>query len=61
MKEMKIKTTKGGNKKKEITGIHAMNLASDYFKCRNCGYTVRMLVRGNTARCSQCGGTMDRC
>lgn len=61
MKEMKIKTTKKENQKKAITGISTMNLASDYFKCRSCGYTVRMLARGNTARCSQCGGTMDRC
>lgn len=34
---------------------------SSYFKCSSCGYTVRMLVRGDTARCSQCGGTMHRC
>lgn len=61
MREMKIKTTKGEKQKKALTGIHAMNLASDYFKCRSCGYTVRMRVRGNTAHCSQCGGTMDRC
>lgn len=61
MKEMKIKTTKKENQGKAITGISAMNLASPYFKCRACGYTVAILARGNTARCSQCGGTMDRC
>lgn len=33
---------------------------SDFFKCGSCGYTVRMRVLGNTARCSQCGGTMQR-
>lgn len=38
-----------------------MNL-SDFFKCQNpsCGYTIRKRVLGNTARCSQCGGTMRR-
>lgn len=61
MKEMKIKTTEKENQEKAIIGIRAMNLASDFFKCRNCGYTVRILAIGNTARCSQCGGTMDRC
>lgn len=34
--------------------------AGDYFKCGSCGYTVRYKVLGNTARCSQCGGTMYR-
>lgn len=34
--------------------------AGDYFKCASCGYTVRYKVNGNTARCSQCGGTMYR-
>lgn len=33
---------------------------SDWFKCERCGYTVRMKVLGNTATCSQCGGTMRR-
>ena len=38
---------------------------SDFFKCQNanCVYhtsPVRMRVRGNTARCSQCGSTMYR-
>ena len=32
----------------------------DFFKCEKCGYTVRMLVPGNTATCSQCGGRMVR-
>lgn len=60
MKEMKIRTTKRENLKGNIAELHTMNLASEYFKCRNCGYTVRILARGNTARCSQCGGTMER-
>ena len=34
--------------------------AGDFFKCASCGYTVRYKVLGNTARCSQCGGTMYR-
>ena len=34
--------------------------ASDYFKCSSCNYTVLYRVRGNTAKCSQCGGTMYR-
>ena len=34
--------------------------AGDYFKCASCGYTVRYKVLGDTARCSQCGGTMYR-
>lgn len=38
-----------------------LTFASDYFKCESCGYTVRMLVRGDTAHCSQCGGIMHRC
>lgn len=33
---------------------------SDFFKCLACGYTVRMLVRGNFAKCSKCGGMMER-
>lgn len=61
MREMKIKTIEGEKQRKTIKRIHVMNLASDFFKCRSCGYTVRMLVRGDTATCSQCGGTMDRC
>ncbi len=32
----------------------------DWFKCSNCGYTVRYKVLGDTAKCSQCGGRMDR-
>lgn len=36
---------------------------SSYFKCSNpsCGYTVRILAKGDTARCSQCGSIMYRC
>lgn len=33
---------------------------SDWFECMSCGYVVRMRVLGNTAHCSQCGGTMRR-
>lgn len=41
--------------------VRAMVMRSgDFFKCASCGYTVRMRVLGNTARCSQCGGTMHR-
>ena len=36
------------------------NANGDWFKCRSCEYTVRMLVLGNTATCSQCGGRMER-
>ena len=32
----------------------------DWFKCQNCGYTVRMKVLGNTATCSECGGRIVR-
>lgn len=61
MKEMKIKVVSGKSQKNNEMKMHTMELASDFFKCRKCDYTVRMLVRGNTATCSQCGGTMDRC
>lgn len=61
MKEKKIKLTKKENQKRLVVGVKKMTLASDFFKCRNCGYTVRMLVLGNTARCNECGGIMDRC
>lgn len=47
--------------KKAQVKIPKVKVASEFFKCRNCGYTIRMLVLGNTAHCSQCGGTMDRC
>lgn len=32
----------------------------DWFKCEKCGREVRMLVLGNTATCSECGGRMVR-
>ncbi len=35
-------------------------VSSEYFKCRCCGYTVRIRTPRDTATCSQCGGTMDR-
>ena len=40
--------------------VPAIRMANDFFKCTSCGYTVRMLVLGNTATCSQCGGRMER-
>lgn len=61
MKEMKMKVSKKENQKEMMKGMQEMNLASDFFKCEKCGYTVRMLVLGNYAHCSQCGGTMKRC
>lgn len=60
MKKMNIKV-RGNSNKCNMERINTFNLASDWFKCRNCGYTVRKLVLGNTATCSECGGTMDRC
>ncbi len=60
MKEMKIKTIKVEKQEKTIKGIPTMNLASDWFKCTRCGYTVRMKVYGNHAQCSECGGLMER-
>lgn len=59
MKEIKIRID--SVEKKEYKKIPMVKFESDYFKCRRCGYTVRMRVLGNTATCSQCGGTMDRC
>lgn len=44
---------------REIMRAKVMS-AGDYFKCASCGYTVRYKVLGNTAKCSQCGGTMYR-
>lgn len=32
----------------------------DWFKCQNCGNTIRMKVLGNYATCSECGGRMVR-
>lgn len=40
--------------------LPAISMSSDWFKCASCGYTVMMRVLGNTAHCSQCGGTMHR-
>lgn len=59
MKKMMIKVR--ANEKKETKKMPEMNFASEWFKCRNCGYTVRIKSLRDTARCSQCGGTMDRC
>ncbi|MBD5526772.1 MAG: hypothetical protein HDR04_20710 [Lachnospiraceae bacterium] len=33
---------------------------SDWFKCLKCGREVQMLVLGNHATCSECGGMMVR-
>ncbi len=46
---------------KEIRIPEVELAGGDWFKCESCGYTVRMLVRGDTATCSQCGGRMYRC
>lgn len=54
-------TIKIKNTKRVKENVVATNFASDFFKCSRCGYTVRMLVRGDRATCSQCGGTMYRC
>ena len=35
-------------------------VASDWFECTNCGYTVRMRVLGDIAHCSRCGSLMRR-
>ena len=59
MKEIRIKTNEN-TAKEHVTEIPTLKLASDWFKCRKCGYTVRKLVLGNLATCSECGGTMDR-
>lgn len=58
MKNIKIKVETNETKGMSIP---TLSFASEYFKCENCGYTVRMLVRGDTAHCSQCGGLMHRC
>ena len=36
------------------------NFNSDWFRCQKCGREVQMLVLGNHATCSECGGTMVR-
>lgn len=33
---------------------------SDWFRCQKCGREVQMLVLGNHATCSKCGGMMVR-
>lgn len=55
---MKIQIKEIGKKKLIVpTGKFANG---DWFKCQNCGYTIRMKVLGNTATCSECGGRMVR-
>lgn len=55
MKEIRIE-------KKQDTEIRLPigKFGSDWFECQSCGYEVRMLVRGDVATCSQCGGRMYR-
>lgn len=57
---MKVNVNKHKARKNTIRQIRCGS--GDWFKCQNqnCGYTVRMLVLGNTATCSQCGGRMVR-
>ena len=47
---------------KDIILMQLSKNTGDFFKCTNssCGYTVRMRVLGNTAKCSQCGSIMRR-
>lgn len=40
--------------------IPKFSMSGDWFVCTSCGYLVRMRVLGDTAHCSQCGGTMRR-
>lgn len=54
--KMKVKAVE----KKRIIVPNGKFCDGDWFKCQNCGYTVRMLVNGNTATCSKCGGRMVR-
>ena len=37
-----------------------LRMYGDWFVCTSRGYLVRMRVLGDTAHCSQCGGTMRR-
>ena len=46
-KEVKIMLPKG-------------HFESDWFRCRSCGYVVRIKTLSDTIQCSECGGTMDR-
>lgn len=47
-------------KKAKKDAIPTGRLNSDWFKCTSCGYTVRMLSLRDFAKCSQCGGSMER-
>lgn len=60
MKSKKIIIGKDNDNEKSVT-IPFGRFESEWFKCTKCGHTVQMLVRGDTATCSQCGGTMKRC
>ena len=40
--------------------LPAIRVASDQFKCRSCGFVEYLRSLNNTAKCPQCGGTMDR-
>ncbi len=45
----------------EKTGLrNVRTYISDLFKCSKCGHTAYLKVLGNTATCSECGGTMYR-
>lgn len=55
---MKI-TVQNVNGKKILVPTGKM-ASGDFFKCEKCGRTIRMLVLGNTATCSECGGKMVR-
>lgn len=37
-----------------------MMAQGDFFKCLKCDRVVRILVRGDRCKCSECGGTMVR-
>ena len=53
--EMKKAHPCGGNR------MLVMRVGADFrLKCEKCGHEARMLVLGNTATCSECGGRMVR-
>ena len=58
MEQKKIKKVKKEIERKIMVPKGHFN--SDWFECLKCGYEVRMLVRGDRATCSECGGTMIR-
>lgn len=58
--QKRMKMEVNTKEKKEIVIPTGKLADSDWFKCESCGYTVRMLVLGDRATCSQCGGQMVR-